>query len=63
MTEFNDCYLIPIIPKDQKPVFPEFDIDEKKPLVHNEEKVKNIYFFLLNFIEAYLKSLFYSNHC
>ena len=52
MTEFEDCYLLPVIPKYQKPVFPEFYVDENKPLLHNEEKVKNIYFFLLNFIEA-----------
>ena len=40
MTESKESYLLPVIPKDEKPVFPEFDVDENKPLLHNEEKVK-----------------------
>ena len=38
MTALKNGYLLPVLPKDQKPVFPEFD--ENKPLLHNEEKVK-----------------------
>ena len=51
MTESKESYLLPVIPKDEKPVFPEFD--ENKPLLHNEEKVKKYVSFLLNFIGAY----------
>ena len=53
MTESKESYLLPVIPKDEKPVFPEFDVDENKPLLHNEEKVKKYVSFLLNFIGAY----------
>jgi hypothetical protein len=30
MTEFKDCYLLPVIPRVQRPFFPEFDVDGKK---------------------------------
>jgi len=30
MTAFKNGYLLPVLPKDQKPIFPEFHIDEEK---------------------------------
>jgi hypothetical protein len=49
MTEFKDCYLLPVLSKDQKPVFPEFDEDENKALLHNEEKVKKYIYLFIKF--------------
>ncbi len=52
MTEFKDCYLLPVIPRVQRPFFPEFDVDGKKHSFVMKKRQK-MYIFWSNMIEAY----------